>query len=135
MSRRQTIREAWKALLETTGYPVGMGKLPAPGPGDPPVAIVLRFADVVRIQGRKKFHTTTASIEALTESDLDQSWVAVEELVAAIKTAVETDSREIGGVLVDPVSERDIESEPGSTVAGTVLSYQFQWAETWGDPS
>jgi hypothetical protein len=88
MSTRQTIREAWKTLVETTSYPVGMGEMPVLGPDDAPKAIVLLFADVVTAQGRKKFHRTTVHIQALADAEIAQPWVAIEDMVAAIKTAV-----------------------------------------------
>lgn len=134
MSRRQTVREAWKAQVETAGYPVGMGEVPTLGPDDAEQAVVLVFTDAVSAQGHKKFHETTVDICALAKADLDEPWVALEEMVAALKAAVETTDHTVAGILVEPVSERDLEREPGSTVVGTVLSYRFRWQERWGAP-
>jgi hypothetical protein len=127
MSSRQLVRQAWKTRVETAGYPVSLGKVPTPGPDDPPKVIALLFTDAVTVQGRKKFHRTTVHVHALADTDL-------EEMVTAIKTAVETADHEVAGLPVEPVSEQDLRGEDGSTTVGAVLSYACTWQETWGAP-
>jgi hypothetical protein len=134
MSIRQTIRQAWKEQLETTGYPVGIGTLPTLGPDDPAACIVAVFSDTVSVQGLKKIHHTTVTIQALSDAEITDSWLVIERAVAAIKTAVETEDRRIAGLLIEPAGERDIPREDGSTTVGCEVAYSFAWQETWGQP-
>ena len=138
MSERQTLLEAWQTRLETTTYPVALGTVEALGANDPKQALLLTVGDdLVKVQGGKLFVTLPITIYALADADLDQPWVAVEAMLAAIKTAVETADHRLGETVKRAIERgptRTIPREPGSTVVGAGITYYSPYEETWGQP-
>ena len=138
MSERLRILEAWKTRLETTGYPVALGSVEALGPDDPKQALlIVPGDDQVKAQGNKVFVSLPLTIFALAEADLEKPWEAVETMLAAIKTAVETEDHRLNDALKRPIDRghtRTVPRDPGSTTVGAAITYQCGYEETWGTP-
>lgn len=138
MSERQRILEAWKARLATTGYLVVLGEVGELGPDDPDRAIVITVGDdQVKAQGDKLFVTLPVHLSALAKADLDAPWTAIEDVLAAMKAAVETEDHRLGRQLKREITRgttRTLPREPGSMTVGVAITYDCSYEETWGRP-
>lgn len=138
-SRRRQIIEGLKARLETTMYAVHLNEAPAFGPDDPKTAIVMVIGqDVVRQHPEHCYIMLPVSVQAIAAADLAEPWLAVEDVLAAIKQAIETTDRHLGGLVVgDGIvrgSTRTMLREPGSTFVGVAIEYGCPHVEAWGQP-
>lgn len=108
------------------------------GEDDADVAIaVVPETDEVAFQGANVLVRLPIEIQAIAKASLDQPWLAVEELVADIKRAVETEDRTLGGVVrkrLERGSTRTLEREPGALSVGCSITYVAPYVEGWGTP-
>lgn len=147
-TRRRAILEAVKARLEAIrqddGYATDAGAMvflceaPALGPDDPDVAIVILVGeDEPRFQGEHILLRMPMEIQAVAKAGLDEPWLAVEDVLGDIKTAVEATDRTLGSLVkrqVERGATVTLEREPGSTYVGATITYYAPYAERWGHP-
>lgn len=139
-SRRQTILELFKSRLETidADTPVLLGETPAFGNDDPNTALViLPGDDAVQQQGQAIFLVLPIEIHLLAKVDLEEPWVAIEELLAAVKTAIEVNDDLLRSNAKDGFQRgptRTLPRESGSTSIGAILTYFYTYSETWSQP-
>ena len=79
------------------------------------------------------------SVQAIASADLDQPWIAAEQVLSDIKKAMEdpdVDSWPDAVKDFGPGSPRDstLEREEGSTFVGAAANYAILYLETWGSP-
>jgi len=147
-SRRRLIMEAIKARVseisvthgfETdAGLTVFLGETPQLGPDDPQTAIAIVVGDEEpQYQGAKFLIRLPLALQALARADLDQPWLAVEDVIGDLKRAVELEDRTLGGLVKSDLERRSVvamEREPGSTTVGAEVTYLFTYSESWGAP-
>lgn len=147
-TRRRSILEAVKTRLEAirqddgyatdAGETVFLGEAPALGPDDPDVAIVILVGeDEPHFQGEHVLLRLPLEIQAVAKADLDEPWLAVEDVLGDIKMAVETTDRTLGGLVkrqIERGATVTLEREPGSTYVGATLTYYAPYTERWGHP-
>lgn len=138
-SRRQTLLELFKTRLDAIdGTPVLLGETPVFGKDDPDTAIViLPGDDAVKQQGKAILLVLPIELHLLAKVDSDAPWVAIEELLAAVKTAIELDDdllRANDKNAFQRGPTRTLPREPGSTAIGAVLTFFYTYSETWGTP-
>ncbi len=124
------------------GQLVLLGETPQLGPDDPPAAIALIVRDDVP-SDQSSFGesvdgltvtTLPIDIQAVVKADLEQPWVSVEQVIADIRQAVETNDRSLGQLLTLPLARgrtRTLVREAGSTVVGAGLEYRATFDEPW----
>jgi hypothetical protein len=147
-SRRQGILEALLARVQRieranefqtdAGQRVYLGEAFELGPDDPVEAIALVVGEETpQYQGENLFITLPVAIIALAKADLEQPWLAVEAVIADIKTAVETTDRTLGGLVRRQIQRGPVvtlERQPGSTTVGASVTYLSPYVERWGAP-
>jgi hypothetical protein len=147
-SRRQLILEALSArVAEITishefdtdaGLALYLGELVELGPDDPETAIAIVVGvEEPRYQGENLYIALPITIHALARPDLDQPWIAVEQVISDIKRAVELPDRTLGGLVkrqIERGSVVTIERAAGSTVVGMSITYTCPYLEGWGAP-
>jgi len=147
-SRRRLILEALKARVEEitvehgfetdAGLTVFLGETPALGPDDSTTAIAIVIGEEdPRYQGAKFLIRLPLAIQAIARADLDQPWLAVEDVIGDIKRAVELEDRTLGGLVKSDLergSVQALEREPGSTTVGAEVVYFAIYSEGWGIP-
>lgn len=147
-SRRRLILEALLARLQVievandyatdAGQHVYLGVTPALGIDDEDVAIALVVGDEEpRYQGVSLLIALPVEIQALAKADLDEPWVAVEDVIADIKRAVELEDRTLGGLVkrqIERGSVTTLERPDGGTTVGASVTYLCPYAENWGAP-
>lgn len=120
------------------GHAVFLGELPALGPDDPEVAIVLvPQEDEPRYQGVKVFLTLPIQIQAIAKADINQPYLAAEAVLSDIKTAVELEDRTLGGLVIRQIERGPtalLDREPGSETVGVAITYRAPYEEIWGRP-
>ena len=150
-ARRQLILEEVRRRLRTivqgegdpafqtsAGKHVYLGELPVLGPDDADTAICITVGDETpSFQGENVASELPVEIHALSRADLDEPWIAVEEVLADIKRAMEVD-RTLGGLVKQKQfsrgQARTMEREAGSTVVGATILYFVPIVERWGRP-
>lgn len=116
-----------------------LGEVPELGPDDGGQAIAIIIGDDV--PSAQDFGPETVElqlpidIQALTIADLDDPHLAIEDLVADIKTTIEADVAQPAPIKdLDRGSTSVLEREEGSTVVGLSVAYTVTMFETWGAP-
>lgn len=147
-STRQQILEALRDRLQAitqdagfatnAGRQVLLGEAPSFGPDDPVAAIaILVGEDQVSRTGEHAIILLPVLIAALARADLDQPWVAVEQVLEDIKRAVELEDRTLGRLLrtrMERGSTRTLERDEGQVAIGAAITYVLPYAEVWGQP-
>src|SRR5689334_19008021 len=106
-SRRQTILERLRdrcgAIAIADGFEtnagehVFLGEAHGFGPDDPPIAIVVVVGEETpKYTGENIAIDLPIVFQALASADLDEPWIAVEQLLSDIKRAVELPDRTLG---------------------------------------
>lgn len=151
MSRRKSILLAFRArLTEITkakgfrtnaGQHVFLNESPVYGPDDPPeaIAIMAGLETIASRQGEHVIVSLPVNIQAIVqETNLDEPWEIVEDVIADIKQAVELPDRTLGGLTFKTGIERGptqtLEREPGSEYTGAQVPYVAPFGEVWGHP-
>lgn len=72
-------------------------------------------------------------------ADTSDAWVVLEQAIADVRRAIETEDRTLGGLLTAPFGlERGpletLPREPGTSTLGAVLNYVAPFKEAWGNP-
>jgi len=148
LSARQTILEAFKACLQTiqrangyqsdVGLRVFMGEVLVLGEDDPDeIAAVVVQEDEVRFVGKKLAVRLPVQLQAQAKATLDEPWARVEAVIADIKTAVETENRDLGGRVrwqIGRESTRAMDRQEGSLIVGASITYVVPYGEAWGMP-
>ncbi len=138
------MRTRLENILVTNGYntdvgqAVMLGEQPAFGPDDPSAVVALIVgADAPGYQGEHVIVTLPVEAQAIVKADVDDPWVTVEEIIADIKKAVETD-HDLGGALIPRGLERGatrpFDRESGSEFVGAGVEYRLMFKELWGAP-
>ena len=147
-TKRRLILEGFKARLEAiqradgfttdAGATVFLNEAPALGPDDPDVAIVILVGvDIQTYQGEHIMLQLPLRIQAIAKADLDEPWLAVEDVLGDIKTAVELEDRTLGGLVKRQIERREtetLERESGSAYVGAGITYLVPYTERWGHP-
>lgn len=121
------------------GAAVFMGQQVTFGPGDSGAAIdVIVGQDEVLHQAENVGTAVPVEIHALVKAAIAEPLLALEEVIADVKRAVEQSDRTLGGALVprglERVGVRPREREEGSEFVGAVVEYRLTIAEQWGNP-
>src|SRR3990170_287171 len=145
MSRRQDILAAFVARLEkiqiAEGYQTDAGQLvfigerPVLGPDDPTASIMIDVRDdEVGHQGEHVVVALPVSVRAVVKAGSGDPWLAVEAVLADIKTAVEAD-HDLGGILLprglERASSEQRDREAGDDVVGAAVGYVLRFRELW----
>lgn len=149
LSKRRRILDALKSRVERirgvhgfateAGRIVEVGAIPELGPDDPSDAVAVRGGPDEWQQQGLAFHVVwPITIWALTKSDREQPYLAVETILADIERAVETDDLTLGGLVIQHLERTppriELEREPGSLVVGVGVTYTAVFKEGWGTP-
>jgi hypothetical protein len=142
-SRRQSIIEALASRLENiqvaegyntdAGSMVFLGEDPTFGPDDPAVALAVNVGDAV--EGRQPMVTEMPlEVVALVRADITAPLLAMEQVIADIRAAVETDHT-LGGTCKQLTrgAVRALPRETGHTVVGASVEYTALYSEMWGE--
>lgn len=120
------------------GALVFLGEKPDLGPDDPSVAVaVVPSEDSVTGQGDKLFVELPIEFQALAKADIDAPHLAIEDVLADLKEAIETADRTLGGLAggeLTRTATRTMDREPGATTVGVALTYMVPYREQWGHP-
>jgi len=149
-STRRRILEGFKARLEAilrdggyrtdAGTNVLLGELPLMGDDDPEVAIVVIPGEETPLYVQVNITATLpVRVLVLAKAVLDEPWVAVEDVLADVITAIEQPDRTLGGLLTDPKqlvpgAVRPLPREVGSLDVGVVVEYRVSYTRGWGAP-
>lgn len=143
LERCQYIKQA-NGFNTDAGDQAFLGEVPSLGPDDDPQAIAILIGDDVPTMQDYGPDTIELQlpidVQALTAADVPggQPWLANEDLIADIKTAIESDIPTIPEP--SPIREltrgstSTLEREEGSDVVGNSVAYIVTMAETWGAP-
>jgi hypothetical protein len=149
VSKRQSIIGALRTRLEAitvdngfqtdAGARIYTGQAPSQGPDEPTAALaIVAGDDSTGHQGEHVVVTWPLQVVALVKADVDEPLLALEAVVADIKTAVELADRTFGGLLVarglTRGNTRVLPREDGSEYVGASVEYQVVFAERWGEP-
>lgn len=148
MSQRRDILEAVLARLGTiltsngfatdAGGTLFLGAVPELGPDDPSVAVAIIVGDdAVTFQGENMFIALPLHIAAVAKADLDEPWIAVEDVLSDIKKAIELTDRTLGGLVQRQLlrgTTRTVPRDPGSLTVGVAVEYRAPYREAWGNP-
>lgn len=153
--RRLRIIEALKARAEritvangfrtNAGQQVLLNELPAFGPDDAEIAIVMLVQEdqISDKQVGKISIVLPVDFVALVKPDVEEPWVIAEQVLADIKEAVELEDRSLGGLLSGGLNNPEglmrgttevYPRQTGSEVAGLLVSYGCHYRESWGRP-
>lgn len=140
----ETIRTRLQAIRVTSGYltdageTVFLGETPNLGPDDPDTALAIVPGDAVvtKTQGKKRYMLLPVEIQVVTKVDRDEPWIAVEQALADVQTAIEQDDVLIHGYeqSLSYASERVLPREEGMTTTGAGITYALTWCQAWGAP-
>jgi len=145
-SRRQQILEAFRdrLLAVTTDDDferrptLFLGETPPLGPDDPDTAIAIVVQDTEpQYQGVNVFESLPIEIQAIAKADLDQPWLAAEDILGRCIAAIELEDRTLGGLVtrkIDVGPTRTLPREEGSTTVGIAITYVAPYARQWGVP-
>lgn len=147
-SRRQLLLAAIVARVQAVqtasgfqtdaGQLVFFGETPELGPDDPNEAIAVVVGDEEpKYQGANLLIRLPVSIQAVAKADLEAPWLAIEAVIADIKTAVELADRKLGGLIPQPLERGPVRTMPrakGSTTVGVSVQYLATYVEGWGTP-
>lgn len=147
-SRRQRIIQAVASRLSNilpingyntnAGLNVFLGEDPTLGPDDPDVALSVSVGDTSNGQGLSQVLVEMPiEIVALAKADVDAPLLAIEEVIADIRRAIETADGSLGGECKQILrgSIRSLPRESGTSVVGAAVEYQVWYADVWGSPS
>ena len=73
----------------------------------------------------------------VAETDVEEPWDVVEDVIADIKQAVEQQDRTLGRLVKSEIERgatQTLEQEPGSEFTGTEITYIATYPEMWGHP-
>jgi hypothetical protein len=136
------MRTRLRLIRKVNGYStdagdhVFLGETPQLGPDDPDEAIAIVVGeDEPTVQGPKVILSLPVQVQAHVKVTAADPWMSVENLVADIKKAVETDhdlGRRVNDLQRGPVAP--LEREDGSEVVGCGVEYRLVYAEKWGAP-
>lgn len=147
-ARRQQVLETYRARLRVidqahgfttnAGAAVFMGEAPELGPDDPDQAIALLVEDETPQHVGENVHTLLpVAIAALAKANLDEPWLAAEEVLGDIKRAIELEDRTLGGLVRARIARgptRTMERDAGSQTVGIAITYLNPLVEAWGRP-
>ena len=148
-TRRRSILETIKTRLEAiriaggfatdAGAQVFLNEAPALGPDDGDVGIVILVGDDrATWQGKCFLLSLPLELQAVAKADLDEPWLAVEDVLGDIKQAIELeDGRTLSGLLSAPFERgvtATLKREPGSEYVGATIVYHAPYKERWGHP-
>lgn len=127
------------AVFETdAGANVWLGETPGFGENDPDVAIGIVPGDEEPTRNAENVIVELpVEIQAVANADLDEPWLAVEQVLADVKRALELEDRLMGGLLSEFMTRgatRTISRQDGSTAVGFGLTYVCVYREKWGHP-
>jgi hypothetical protein len=143
-SRRQRIIEALATRLELiqtdngfntdAGSMVFLGEDPTFGPDDPGVALTISVGDATEAR-HQLLMEMPLEIVALVSADISAPLLAIEQVIADIRTAVETDDRTLDGECkqITRGAIRALPRESGFTVVGASVEYIALYSEVWGE--
>lgn len=148
MSNRQELLSAFAARVGAiqkvdgfqtdAGLTVFLGETPALGADDPAEAIAIVVGDdEPRYQGEQILIRLPILLVALVKAELEEPWVAIEAILADLKTAVELPDRTLGGLVrrqIERGQTRTLPREMGSTTVAAALTYWCPYLEVWGTP-
>ncbi len=154
-SRRQLILTALATLLETitiadgfntdAGNNVMLGQDVELGDNDPDAAILISPLTERFVPNQTKLYSEwPLSIKAVVKKfdDLDDSWIAVEQIIEDIQKAVEVADRTLGGLvnwngshglILDSITA--LQREAGSNTVGMEVTYLAKLQRAWGIPT
>lgn len=124
------------------GKTLVVGTTPAFGEDDPKQAIAILVGDdstTWQQRGLACSNKVPYLICALSDADVANAWMTIEDLIGDIKRAIEVEDRTLGGLLTtDGPLERGptaaFPREPGSTTVGAYVTYFAGLKEGWGTP-
>lgn len=147
-SRRQTLLELIRTRLQgihvndgfftDAGATVFLGEKPELGENDADVAIAVLVGDESgRRQGKAIFVELPIEIQALAKADLDEPWVASEQLLSDIQRAIEVEdelmhANDKRAIEIGPT--RTLPREAGSSTVGLGVTYIVKFGRAWGQP-
>ena len=148
MSRRSDILTGFQTRLEAiliaggfvtdAGENVHLGEAPSLGPDDPDIAVVIIVnEDSVTYQGEQVMVNLPLTLQAIAKADLEEPYLAAEQVLGDIKKAVELADRTLGGLVKRQIQRgptRTLPREPGSTTVGVGITYIVPYTELWGTP-
>lgn len=149
-SKRQRILEAFKTRLQTIaiadgfetdiGTKVLINETPKFGPHDSAAVVVIPGDDriVGNFQGEYANLMLPVEIHIVGLADIDNAGVRIEQILSDVKRAIETEDRKLGNLVNHQIvrgQTRTIPRESGSEVVGSVITYDAQYRELWGDPA
>jgi hypothetical protein len=118
------------------GEHVFLGETPQLGKDDPDAALAIVVGDdeATAIDSRRSFRLVPLEIQAVIKVGRCQGWITVEQMLADIKRAFETEDRRLLTYPQSRGATRTLPREEGSTVAGVGITYFIDMAEAWGLP-
>jgi hypothetical protein len=106
------------------------------GADDPDTAIAIVVQDTApQYQGENVFEVLPVEIQALAKADLDEPWIAAEEILSRCITAIELTDRTLGGLvkrMIEIGPTRTLPREEGSTTVGIAITYRAPYSRRWG---
>jgi len=120
------------------GAMVLIGEVPVFGPDDPIHALSIQpGADEVTFKGEQAFVKLPVKVAVMAKANLSDVWSTIEDVIADVKRAVETDhdlSKHVvpRGFTRGPTTP--LERQDGSEFIGVEIEYRLEFPEVWGDP-
>jgi hypothetical protein len=147
-SVRQRILEAYKtrlqAILIASGYQTDAGQhifmeeVPALGPDDSPIGIVILVGDDEPAHtGANLSIKLPVHIAAVAPATQGDAWTQIEAVLADIKRSIEQVDRTFGGLVRSGLERgptRTLPRAPGSLTVGRAIEYRNPYVEGWGTP-
>lgn len=140
----EAVRTRLQAIRQVDGYATDAGahvflnEAPVFGPDDAAVAIaILVGEDDPVFQGEHLLIRLPVEIQAIARADLDEPWLAVEDVLGDIKAAMELEDRTLGRLVKRQIERgrtTTLDREPGSEYVGAAIVYVAPYAERWGHP-
>jgi hypothetical protein len=120
------------------GHTVLLGEKVEFGESDPEQAVaVVVLSDIPQHVGENVSMVMPVEFQAIAKADIDQPWIAAEQLLGDIKKAVELPDRTLGGLtprFIKRGSTRVLPREPGATTVGVGVTYLVPYEEAFGKP-
>lgn len=137
LARLQAIQTA-DGFATNAGSTVFLNDTPVLGDDDPNVAIaILVDEDAPGFRGENVHVALPINIQAHAKADLDEPWIAAEDVLGDIKKAMELADRTLGGLLasrLDRGPTRTVPRVEGMTTVGVSVGYTLPYSERWGQP-
>jgi hypothetical protein len=121
------------------GQQLFIGERPVLGPDDPAASIVMVVGtdQPAPNQGENVVYILPVKVQLLVRADVATPWDVIEDVIADVKKAVETD-HDLAGTTVRRGLERGpteaLDRESGSEFVGVTMEYKLTMAEKWGTP-